>query len=403
MNTDPPRLATLAPGVPVGLGDIVDRCLIKDRDQRVDAALDLADRLGAALAVRREVPVPVRLFVEQLKRSGQRSVGLFYLLILMWFGPIAVSAIFRLPVPVRLPALVALLGGAVSLPLIGYVRRIRGVLRSGYARDDVVEALRQDLESRQEELVFLYGERYREHARRLRRVAYASFAGAVAVIGAILAGAYPSEAALVTLYVSSGALALTGAVTGLRADRRSDKKARRRWQRWKGRVGDWLFRLSGLGLKRVALPSTALTGRPTELAVGAAVVSLYDSLPPAVRRSLPDLRNVVSGLEEDAQRMRRLVDECTQALRSTRAPGSASDQRRVDVQHRIAELRDGAQRRMQDAVAALETLRLDLLRLSAGTLEVTRVTSRLGAAREIATDIQRLLEAQEDVRQLLLE
>lgn len=403
LSAEPPRLATVAPGIPATLGDIVDRCLVKDREQRVDAAMDLADRLGAALAVRRDVPVPVRLFVEHLRRSGERSVGLFYVLMLMWLGPMAIAAAFTMPTLARAPLLLALLAGAVSLPLVGHVRRIRGVLRSGYARDDVVDALRQDLESRQEELVFLYGERYREHARRLRAVAYGSFAGAAAVIGAIFAGVYPSEAVLVTMYLASGALALTGAVTGLRADRRSDKKARRRWQRWKGRVGEWLFRLSGIGLKRVALPSTALTGRPTELAIGGAVVSLYESLPPAIRRSMPDLRDVVSGLEDDAQRMRHLVDECTEALRLGGARGAVPAERRADVQQRIAGLRDRAQRRMQDAVAALETLRLDVLQLSAGTIEVARVTTRLGTAREVAADIRRLLDAQEEVRQLLAE
>jgi hypothetical protein len=401
LSTDPPRLATLAPGIPPRLGDIVDRCLVKDREQRVGAALDLADRLGAALEVRREVPVPVRLFVERLKR-GDRPLGLIYAFVLLWAGlPLTLITVFNLPGFAQIPVVLALLVAAVSLPLFGSLRRIRGVLRSGYARDDVVQALRQDLESRHEELVFLYGERYREHATRLRRIAYGSFAGAIGMVGAIIAGAYPSLVAEMIMYVSSGALALTGAVTGLRADRRSDKKARRRWQRWKGRMGELLFRLSGIGLKRIALPSTALTGRPTELAVGAAVVSLYEALPPATRRSMSDLCDVVRGLEDDAQRMRRLVEECTDALQFTAAHGSVPAEKRVEVRQRIDGLRDQAQQRMQDAVAALETLRLDLLRLSAGTLEVASVTSRLGTAREVAADIQRLLEAQEEVRGLV--
>ena len=83
--------------------------------------------------------------------------------------------------------------------------------------------MRQDLESRQEELVFLYGERYREHATRLRRIAYGSFAGAGALIGAVFAGAYPSEAALMMMYVSSGALALTvGLVLRLQGSSRKE-------------------------------------------------------------------------------------------------------------------------------------------------------------------------------------
>ncbi len=133
------------------------------------------------------------------------------------------------------------------------------------------------------------------------------------------------------------------------------------------------------------------------------MVSLYEALPPATRRSMPDLRDVVRGLEDDAQRMRHLVDECTDALQFSAAHGSVPAERRVDVQQRITGLRDQAQRRMQDAVAALETLRLDFLRLSAGTIEVASVTSRLGTAREVAADIQRLLEAQEEVQGLLAE
>jgi predicted Ser/Thr protein kinase len=407
LGTDPPRLATLAPGIPAGLGEVIDRCLVKDRELRVESALDLAERLGAALEARREVPVPVRLFVERLRRSGERSVGLVYVVLLLWVGPLSIAAVMTLPLLVRGPALLALLAGALSFPLVGFLRRIRAVLRSGYTRDDVVQALRQDLESRQEELVFLYGERYREHATRLRRIAYASFAGAFGLVAAILGGVYPFEGALVTMYLSSGALALTGAVAGLSADRRSDKKALRRWQRWKGRIGEWLFGLSGVGLKRIALPSTALTARPTELAVGAAVLSLYHALPPETRRSLDDLPAVVRGLEGDAQRMRLLVDEYTEVLRtlddhrSIEVEGDALALRRMQVRERVAPFRDHAQRRMRDAVAALETLRVDMLRLSAGTTELKSVTTRLGSAREVGADIARLLDGQEEVRELL--
>jgi hypothetical protein len=269
----------------------------------------------------------------------------------------------------------------------------------------VVLALRQDLEAHQEELVFLYGDRYRQHAKHLRRIAFASFAGAIAGIWAIGASFGPSLATT----VGAGALALTGVVTGIRADRRSDKKAQRRWKFWKGRMGDWLFRISGIKLKQKALPSTALTARPTELAVGAAVLSLYESLPAETRQSLPDLPEVVRGLEDDAQRMRLLVDEYAEAMRSLadyRSVGAEGDelaQRRSQARQRIAPFRDEAQRRMQDAVAALETLRVDMLRLSAGTAELKSVTTRLGSAREVAADIQQLLEAQEEVGQLLAE
>lgn len=403
LRTEPPRLATVAPGVPSKLGDLVDLCLVKDRDERLASAADLADRLAGALGERRELPVPVRHFVEELKRRGQRSSTLVYVLLALWIGPTAISFVILVPPIGRLPYLAALLALAVGLPLAAVAPRIRRVLRAGYAREDVVQALRQDLEARQEELVFLHGEGYRQDARRLRRIALGSFAAAFAGIWAVGASVGPPAVTI----LGTSVLALTGAVAGLRADRRSDKKARRRWKFWKGWFGEWLFRISGIKLKRKALPSTALTARPTELAVGAAVLSLYESLPPGARQSLPDLPDVVRGLEDDAQRMRLLVDKYTESMRSLddyRSAGAEGDdlaKRRSQARHRIAPFRDEAQRRMQDAVAALETLRVDMLRLSAGTVELKSVTTRLGSAREVAADIQQLLEAQEEVRDLL--
>ncbi len=336
LRTDPPRLATVAPGVPTKLGDLVDLCLAKDREDRLASAADLADRLAAALGERRELPVPVRHFVEELKRRGERSPAVAYTLVGLLVGPMLLSVTFTAG-PVGALISTAAVLTLLSAPAGSMMLRVRRVLQNGYAREDVVQALRQELEARQEELVFLYGERYRQHAKRLRRIAYASFAGALAGIGAIGAAFEPSLAVV----AGTGALVLIGAATGLRADRRSDKKARRRWKIWKGRMGEWLFRVSGIRLKRKALPSTALTARPTELAVGAAVLSLYESLPAGTRQSLPDLPEVVRGLEDDAQRMRLLVDEYTEAMRSItdyRSGGAEGDelaQRRSQARQRI--------------------------------------------------------------------
>jgi serine/threonine-protein kinase len=399
LNTPPLRLTTAAPGVPAKLGDVLDRCLVKNREERVESAADLTDRLGAALEERSEVPVPVRHFVEELKRRGRGPV-LIYALFGLWLGPtLAVGLFYAAPTGLLGgAALILLAAGFSAIPLANVLPRIRRVLRAGYARDDIVRALRQDLEARHEELVFLYGERYREDARRLRRLAFGALGTAVALAIGTASMVLPPGIPILGV-VGTG---IVGAVAGLRADKRSDRVARRRWRFWKGRVGDWLFRLAGIRLKRVALPSTALTARPTELAVGAAVLSLYESLPPESQRALPDLHRTVQGLEDDAQRMRRLIDDCDAVLRGLEAeagagPSPAAPSRRS----KVGALREQAAQRMQQAVAALETLRVDLLRLSAGTVEIGSVTTRLGSAREVAADIQRLLEAQEEVTQLL--
>jgi len=398
LATAPPRLADAAPGVPAKLGEIVDRCLRKDPAQRADSAVDVADRLGAALEERREVPVPVRHFVETLKRRSVRDPALLAVLALL-FGPsLAYNLTVGLPLGLARLAVVLVLVGAVSaVPLTGVVARVRRVLKAGYGRDDVLQALSQEVEHQHQELAYLYGERYRDDARRLRKLSYGALGAALAGAAGIAALAIPP---VLPAYLGITALAAGGAVAGVRAERRSGRTARDRLKFWKGRIGRWLFRAAGIGLKRTALPSTALTARPTELAVGAAVVSLYESLSPEARRALPDLRRTVEGLEQDAQRMRGLVDECDAVLdgpggQASAASGATARRARVEA------LRGQAAERMQRAVAALETLRVDLLRLTAGTVALDAVTTRLGTAREVAADLERLLDARDEVDRLL--
>jgi endonuclease IV len=69
----------------------------------------------------------------------------------------------------------------------------------------------------------------------------------------------------------------------------------------------------------------------------------------------------------------------------------------------LEQARDAAQGRLQEAVASLETIRLDLLRMHAGAAQVEGITQNLSKAGEIAADIERLLEAQAEVERALQE
>jgi len=59
------------------------------------------------------------------------------------------------------------------------------------------------------------------------------------------------------------------------------------------------------------------------------------------------------------------------------------------------------EQRLADAVAALETIRLNLLRLHAGTGSVKSLTTDLGLAREIAADIDRHVQGLREVDETL--
>jgi serine/threonine-protein kinase len=132
---------------------------------------------------------------------------------------------------------------------------------------------------------------------------------------------------------------------------------------------------------------------------------LYADLPKETQQQLRDLPDVVRRLEDDAQRMRRRMDELQDALGDAGDEGKGQREGMPSRQDRItADLRaerELVQRRLKDAVAALETIRLNLLRLHAGTATVKHLTTDLGLARQVAREVDLLLESQREVEELL--
>jgi serine/threonine-protein kinase len=177
------------------------------------------------------------------------------------------------------------------------------------------------------------------------------------------------------------------------------------WGRlWTGRLGRWLFGIARMFTGKKALPAS-LTHRPTELALGMAAEQLYDSLPKETRNQLRDLPDVVHRLEQDAQRMRTRLDELQEALSDVGQRGSADPaigSRHARIVADLSAERDLVQQRLRDAVAALETIRLNLLRLHAGTGSVQSLTTDLGLARELARDIGAQVDGLEDIERELL-
>ena len=136
-----------------------------------------------------------------------------------------------------------------------------------------------------------------------------------------------------------------------------------------------------------------------------AAEQLYESLPKETRRQLRDLPDVVHRLEDDAQRTRRRLEELQDVLGGAKA---TSADPKIGARHDriLADLtaeRELVQQRLADAVAALETIRMNLLRLHAGTGTVHSLTTDLGLAREVARDIGALLEGHREVEQELRE
>ena len=179
---------------------------------------------------------------------------------------------------------------------------------------------------------------------------------------------------------------------------------------WRSRFGRAVFEIAGFRLKRVVGESVA--HRPTEMAIGIAADRLYDDLPKDVKQSFAELPSIVRTLEEDAEKMRarvreldNLIDnvEYDEALgsRSTPVGGKDVSERRASLTADLQTARDGAQKRLTEAVSAMETIRLELLRMHAGAGSVQSMTQDLGAAQALSEDIEHLLEGRQEIEALL--
>src|SRR5216117_2889937 len=140
------------------------------------------------------------------------------------------------------------------------------------------------------------------------------------------------------------------------------------WYRiWAGRAGRAFFWLAGIGLKTTARPALPSVER-TELVLGRSALSAYQALPDAERRQARDLPAVVERLETGAE-----------ALRARGDTGES----------------------LTEAVAALEHLRVALVKRQSGVGSPSDLTLVLERARAIGDHVDRRIAAAAEVQALL--
>jgi len=387
-----PPLKSIAPHVPSRVARCVDRCLAKEPDSRFETAAAFSDAVDTAVRERRDVPVPVRNFINDPVDLPGDGVAYFIFSIAM-----ALPAVFIAldeGALAFISAFVAAYGLFVLAPPVALsLQGIRRLLASGHTQTDLQAALRTDLERRREELAYGHGKEVSKAEKRAFRVAAVAAAGVLASLAA-WSGLLPNADAWMFVFPGS---VLAGTVslavgTSFRA-RRIDQKAERRFKFWKGRMAKWLFKVAGIGLKQKALPMRP-THRPTELQIGFAVDALYEQLPKEVRSGLGDVSSVVRRLEADAQSLRRTLEMLNDAHVAARAAGG-------DIPADLKDAREDTERHLAEAVSALETIRLGLLRLTTGTGTVHGLTTDLAAAANVGENIDRLIAGMTEVELLL--
>jgi len=405
----PPALAELTDGVPRRMIQLIEQCLAKTPGDRPESAAAVADRLGVALEQRRELPVALRVFV---KRSGRLSgVGsLLYVTFGVPFLTFWTAAI--VPSPYRdAQAMAAFLASLTVVPFGVLVARARRLLASGFEQQDLGAAFRREIDEGREERLYEYGREASPYERVTRLVAAGGLAAA-----ALSAFVMATTPWLLQRELYSGDL---GAIFGLslfggttatlmwvyRLNRRIDIDTRIWSWLWTGRVGRALFAVARWFQPARALPAST-THRATELALGLAAEKLFEELPRDTRKRLHELPGTVRRLEADAHRMRARLEKLNDAIgfehtgERVRGPSDVGARRDVLLADLTAE-RERVQQRLADAVAALETIRLNLLKLHAGSTTVETLTTDLGLARDVAREIDLLLQGQHEADEVV--
>ncbi|HET7374639.1 MAG TPA: hypothetical protein VFJ20_14725, partial [Gemmatimonadaceae bacterium] len=153
---------------------------------------------------------------------------------------------------------------------------------------------------------------------------------------------------------------------------------------WNSRAGEWLARRLGAPDRSRAVGGGVF--RATEAALGVAASELFAALPKAYRKELAELPAIVAALEARAAEARAEIDGLAALL-----PSGSGD---ADV---LAARRDAAAAHLSESVAALEGIRLDLLRLHAGASDLAPLTMLLDEARLLDEDVSRLVDAQHEL------
>ena len=403
LTQQPPPLPRAAGGVPKALADVVERCLAKDREHRFPSGEELAEALALAQEQRREAPAPVRVWLQ--KGDGFKAFYPAYML------TVGVSAIFQpgwISTPVKLLF-------PLAVHALVEVLQTRRVMAAGYDRDTLVAALRDYVERRREELAFEYDRTPPVLWKLVRWATYGSLGVAAAATAMLYFGIeIPGTQwyAPIVAFGFGAYAAIAGGIFGLfypgRRVEKHDTLAEFRLRAWRGRAGDWLARLAAFRL-RPSAAGAPLADRPTEVAIGVAAADLFAALPRPQQQALHELPDAVKRLEDEARAMRRRVSELdarTATVRGDAGAGRSSAlgafggeaevaARRADVLTDLAAARDRAGRRLATAVAALENIRLDLLRLHAGAGDVQAITEALHAARRIGGEVDAALAARD--------
>ena len=389
---EPPSVTRAAPGLPPALGAAIDRCLARDPEDRFADGEALADALAPSPESRPALPSTLRAWL-----AARNPLVVPYM---AWSGVFGTMTLINLFVWLAGrrpdgPADIVLLAAIASLPLfpiVGFhLNQALRQFRAGHTLSDLRAAL--DIERRERaetEAVTRSEEEPRGHrVLRLATVGSATWL-AVTFVMVLLEVIHENRGGFLLILAPVLSTMGLGALSNALGVQFIPTRIRTWWQTgvrerlWNSRVGEWLARRLGAPERSTLAGASAF--RATEAALGVAASELFAALPKAYREQFAELPAVVAALEARAAEARAELD-----LVAMLAPSEAGGA------ELLAGRKQAAAAHLAESVAALEGIRLDLLRLHAGAADLAPLTTLLDAARLIGEDLSRLAEAQQEV------
>jgi eukaryotic-like serine/threonine-protein kinase len=386
-----PTVMRAAPGLPPGLGAAIDRCLERNPAARFPHGEALAEALVPA-ETRPALPAPLRAWLAARNPLLVPFMGWSTFFSFLTLGNIYANATGNPGSSWGDVATLVALASAPLLPIVGFhLNQARRQFRAGHTLVDLRAALAIAGRERAETEA-LTREEIEPRSHRVLRVATTGSATWLAVTFAFLASGviHENQTSIWWFLTPLGTTMALGAVSNALDVQFIPTRIREWWQTgvrdrlWNSRAGEWLARRLGAPERSQVVGAGAF--RATEAALGVAAAELFAALPSAYRGQLADLPATVAALEARAAEARAELDELA-AL----APSGSTD---ADV---LEARRETAAAHLAKSVAALEGIRLDLLRLHAGASDLAPLTTLIDAARVLGDDVKRLAEAQREV------
>ncbi|HJU89976.1 MAG TPA: serine/threonine-protein kinase, partial [Gemmatimonadaceae bacterium] len=389
---DAPSVMRAAPGLPPALGAAIDRCLARNPDARFSDGEALAEALAPPPDTRPALPATLRAWL------GARNPLLVPYL--GWTAGFGTLTLVNLGVWITGnrpagPRDILFLAAITSLPLfpiVGFhLNQAYRQFRAGHTLSDLRSALEIDRRERAEtEAVVREKEEPRWH--RILRATTVAAGTWLATTFALLASGVVHENQAGAMLIVAPVLAtlLSGAASNALDVQFIPSAIRKWWQTgirerlWNSRVAEWLARRLGAPERSKLAGASAF--RATEVALGVAASELFSALPKDYREQLVELPAIVDALETRAAAARAEI-EALAALAPNEGGGAEI----------LAARKKAAASHLAESVAALEGIRLDLLRLHAGAGDLAPLTTLVDAARLIGEDLSRLAEAQREV------